>query len=137
MKIDASTDKGKRVLKKLEEELVIWLATAADGRPQSVPVWFLWEDGTLLVYSVPGKKVEDIRANPNVHLNFNSTRSGGEVVRFQARADVLEGHPLATTNKAYMRKYDEQVRRIGWTPDEFAGQYHVAIRITPDRLKTG
>ena len=133
--IDAASEKGKHVLQRLDEELVVWLATGGE-RPQSVPVWFLWEDGSFLIYSVPGRKVEQLRAHPNVHLNFNSTRSGGDVVRFVGRAEVLAEHPLATSNEAYIRKYSDQIKRLGMTPEGFAEEYSIAIRVRPERVKS-
>jgi len=131
--IDATTQKGKHVLSRLQEEIVIWLATAGN-RPQSVPVWFLWEGETFLVYSVPGPKTSQIEANPRVHLNFNSTRTGGDVVRFQARAEVVPDEPPADKNADYVRKYADQISSLGWTPEQFASEYSVAVRITPERL---
>jgi PPOX class probable F420-dependent enzyme len=132
--IDLSSEKGKRVLRRVNDELVVWLTTCGD-RPQSVPVWFIWEDGGFLVYSVPGRKVNQLKKHPNVHLNFNSTHAGGDVVRFVGRAEVLDGHPLATSNKAYMDKYSEQIEEIGMTPDGFAQEYSIAIRVRPERVK--
>jgi hypothetical protein len=46
-----------------------WLTTVRpDGRPDSVPVWFLWrDDETILVYSQSGKiKLRNISHNPRV-----------------------------------------------------------------------
>jgi PPOX class probable F420-dependent enzyme len=123
------------VLRRLEQELVVWLTTC-DKRPQSVPVWFLWEEGGFLIYSVPGRKVNQLRAQPNVHLNFNSTRSGGDVVRFEGRAEVVASQAPATSNGAYIRKYSEQIERLGMTSDEFAQEYSIAIRVRPERVKT-
>ena len=133
--IDASSQDGKRILRRLEEELVVWLTTGGE-RPQSVPVWFLWERDSFLVFSVPGRKVRQLEAHPRVHLNFNSTRSGGDVVRFEGRAEVLAGHPPPTSNEAYMRKYAEQIDRLGMSPEGFAEEYHVAIRIQPEKIKS-
>ena len=37
---------------RLETELIGWLTTInPDGQPQSSPIWFLWRDGEVLVYS--------------------------------------------------------------------------------------
>ena len=41
----------------------------ADGRPHLVPVWFLWDGETLLIFSEPEKqKVRNLRANGQVSL---------------------------------------------------------------------
>jgi PPOX class probable F420-dependent enzyme len=131
--IDASTEAGKHVQSRLEEELVIWLTTGG-SKPQSVPVWFLWDGESFLVYSVPGRKVTQLERNPDVRLNFNSTQTGGDVVRFRGRAKVVPEEPPAHENADYVRKYVNQISRLGWTPEQFAEQYSVAIRITPERL---
>ena len=35
-----------------------------------------------------------------------------------------------------MRKYREQIDSLGMTPEGFAKQYHVAIRIQPEKIKS-
>jgi PPOX class probable F420-dependent enzyme len=133
MAIDLSSKKGARALERLRDEVVIWLTTAGE-RPQSVPVWFLWDGESLLVYSVPGKKVRDLERHPRVHLNFNSTPTGGDVVRFEATAEVLSGHPGADDNPDYLRKYEAHIKRLGMDARRFASTYSVAVRIRPDKL---
>ena len=55
--IDLSTELGARVARRLEQELIIWLTTVrVDGTPQPSPVWFLWADQSLLIYSQPNKQ---------------------------------------------------------------------------------
>jgi PPOX class probable F420-dependent enzyme len=60
--------------RRLREEEIAWLTTVrADGQPQSVPVWFLWDGETFLVYSQPGRqKLRNIATNPRLGLNLNS-----------------------------------------------------------------
>jgi len=89
--IDASSQEGKRILRRLEEELVVWLTTGGE-RPQSVPVWFLWERDSFLVFSFPGRKVCYVEAHPRFQLNFNSTRIGGDDLMIVGRAEVLVGN---------------------------------------------
>lgn len=132
MAIDLSSGKGAHVRERLQDELVIWLTTGGE-RPQSVPVWFLWEHDGFLVYSVPGKKVRELEAHPRVHLNFNSTRTGGDVVRFEGTAEIMDGPP-ADQHEAYVRKYREQMGRLGMDPEGFAAEYSVPIRIRPQKL---
>ena len=60
----------KHVQTRLKRELIIWLGTVGrDGRPHAVPVWFLWDGKSFLIYSIPGQKVRDIEASPNVALS--------------------------------------------------------------------
>src|ERR1700730_3089505 len=87
--LDTSTPAGRHVQKRLEKELIIWLATVGrDGHPHVVPVWFLWDGKTFLIYAVPGQKVRDIEANPNVALHLNTDPVGDDVVRMDGTAKI-------------------------------------------------
>ncbi|HEY2598217.1 MAG TPA: TIGR03667 family PPOX class F420-dependent oxidoreductase [Candidatus Dormibacteraeota bacterium] len=124
--------------KRLEKEVIIWLATCGrDGRPHAVPVWFWWDGKTFLIYSLPGQKVRDIEANPNVQLHFNTTPDGGDVVRIDGDAARLKRYPLASRVPSYIRKYARLIKSYDWEPDGFSRQYHIALRVRPTRLRTG
>ena len=77
MLIDTATDSGRRVAQRLENERLVWLTTVApDGTPQPSPVWFLWDGGSVLIYSQPNRpKLRHIQRNPNVASNFDITPS--------------------------------------------------------------
>ena len=136
--LDTSTPDGKRVQERLEKELIIWLATSGrEGRPHAVPVWFLWDGKSFLIYALPGQKVNDIEANPRVALHFNTTPDGDDVVRIDGEATRLRRHPLAHRVPAYIRKYARLINGYDWTPESFARQYHVALRVRPTRFRTG
>lgn len=136
--LDTSTRDGKRVRKRLEKELIIWLATSGrEGRPHAVPVWFWWDGKSFLIYSVPGQKVNDIEANPNVALHFNSTPDGGDVVRIDGDATRLRRFPLAFRVPTYIRKYARLIKSNDWEPEGFSKQYHIALRVRPTRFRTG
>lgn len=114
----------------------MWLVTAGpEGRPHAVPVWFLWDGASFLIYSVPGRKVRDIQANRNVAMHLNSDPEGGDVVRLEGTAEVVEGQPPADKVSAYLRKYRDQIRSLDMTPRGFSEQYHVAIRVHPERFR--
>ena len=47
--LDTTTEAGGRAGRRLREEAISWLTMVrADGQPQSVPVWFLWDGGLSL-----------------------------------------------------------------------------------------
>ena len=131
----ASVELSERARERLRDEAVIWLTTVRqDGQPQSVPVWFLWEDGgaapTLLIYSRPNQqKLRNVRAQSRVALNFNSTATGGDVIWFEGRAEIAADEPPATANAAYVEKYRAAIDRIGMDPERFAAAYSTAIRV--------
>jgi PPOX class probable F420-dependent enzyme len=125
----------KHVQKRLKRELIIWLATVgADGHPHVVPVWFWWDGKSVLVYSVPGQKVRDIKANPNVALHLNSDTVGDDLVRIDGTAKIDSRQPPAYKVPNYVRKYRDQIKGFDWTPKIFSDRYHHAIRITPTRF---
>ncbi len=129
---------GKIAQGRLRKEIVIWLATAgADGRPNAVPVWFLWDGKSFLIYSIPGQKVRAIEANPKVALHLNTTPDGGDVLRIEGEAKRLRRQPPANRVPKYIRKYAALIKSYGWKPETFAREYHIAIRIRPTRFRTG
>jgi PPOX class probable F420-dependent enzyme len=135
--LDTSTEAGARAEARLREELIIWLTTArSDGQPQSVPVWFLWEGEMFLTYSQPGRReLKNIGSNPRVGLHLNSSAHGGDVVRIEGAAEVVQDVPPADEVGEYVEKYRERITRMGFDPDGFARTYSVALRVTPDRWR--
>ncbi len=135
--IDASSEFGQRVSTHLHEEEVIWLTTTRPGKaPQPSPVWFLWHEDQLVVYSRPNTpKVRNITANPRVALNFNCTPQGSDVVIMTASAEILEQMPSTAVMDSYFTKYARGIERLGSTPESFIESYSVPIRITPTSLR--
>jgi PPOX class probable F420-dependent enzyme len=128
----------KHAQSRLKKDLVIWLVTCGrGGHPHAVPVWFLWDGEAFLIYSVPGLKVRDIEANPNVALHLNTDPEGEDVIRVDGTAKVVPKQPPAYQVPAYVRKYRQLIKGYGWTPKVFAEQYHVAVRIRPTRFHGG
>ena len=132
--LDITTEAGARADRRLREE-VAWLTTVrSDGQPQSVPIWFLWDGETFLIYSQLGRqKLKNIGRNPRVGLNLNSNAHGGAVVRIEGAAEVVEDFPPATEVGEYLKKYRPAIARIGYDPEGFARAYSVPIRVTPER----
>ena len=114
---------------RLKKEIVIWLVTASRaGRPMSVPVWFLWDGKSFLVYSVDGLKVRNIQANPQVELHLNSDEVGADLVRVSGEATIRQS-PRADKVPAYIRKYRGQLKGMDMTPEDFSKQYRNRILI--------
>jgi PPOX class probable F420-dependent enzyme len=135
--LDTTTEAGARADRRLREEVMIWLTTVrSDGQPQSVPVWFLWDGETFLIYSQPGRqKLKNIGRNARVGLHLNANARGGDVVRAEGAAEVVQDIPPANEVGEYLEKYRESIARIGFDPDGFARAYSVALRVTPDRWR--
>ena len=133
--LDATTEGGARADRRLREEEVAWLTTVrSDGQPQSVPIWFLWDGETFLIYSRQGRqKLKNITRNPRVGLNLNSDAHGGAVVRTEGAAEIVEDFPPVTEIGEYVEKYRAAIARIGYDPDGFARDYSAPIRVTSER----
>jgi PPOX class probable F420-dependent enzyme len=134
---DLSSEHGMREARRLESELVIWLTTVRDdGTPQPSPVWFLWADQTILIYSQQNKqKLRNIVQNPKVALNFNSDPQGDDVAVITGTARVDSQAPPVDRLRAYVEKYCQEIVELGATPESFAQSYAVAVRITPTSLR--
>lgn len=135
--VDTSTAFGSRVLRRLQEEEVIWLVTvSADGTPQPSPVWFLWDGETALIYSQPNTpKLRNIERQPRVALHFDGDGQGGDIIVLTGTAAIDPAAPPATAVPLYLEKYRARISNIGMDPERFAAGYSVAIRFTPTRMR--
>ncbi len=115
----------------------MWLTSVTPaGAPLPNPVWFLWDgDESVVMYSLPGARVRNIEANPQVTLNFAGDGRGGDIVVVSGRAAVDPDAPPVNAALEYRAKYDQQIARIGMTPETFAERYSVPLRIQLTRLR--
>jgi PPOX class probable F420-dependent enzyme len=58
------------------------------------------------------------------------------VVRAEGTAEIVEDAAPASEIPEYVRKYREDMRRLGYEPAGFALDYSVAIRVTPHRWQS-
>src|SRR5258706_5932062 len=125
------------VEERLRSNEMIWLVTVRpDGRPHSIPVWFLWEGATILIFSKRNtQKIRNLRQNPSVTLTLDDTKKG--VVILEGTAELLGQGEGREALQAYGEKYREGLRRIGVTVEAFTTLYSQPIRVTPVRLITG
>ena len=130
-------DERPDIQERLDGELIAWMTTVnAAGQPQTSPVWFLVEDEVFVIYSLDATpRTRNIRANPQVCLNLNSTPSGGEVVIIEGHAEIIEDGPAASEDERYVDKYVGPMEDLGMTPQSFATDYPVRIHVQPTRLR--
>jgi len=137
--LDLNSKFGRVVKKHLKDDYFIWLTTVdSKGTPQPRPVWFIWEDDSVLVFSQPNAfKVKHIKNNPNVSVHFNTKDELGEqhviVLTGDAFFDTMS--PPAHEVKAYMKKYKGGITGLKMTPEEFGNEYSRAIRIKPTEVR--
>ncbi len=126
---------SREIQSRLKKDRVAWLVTVGpDGRPHVVVVWYWWDGESILIYSLPGRKVDDIKANPNVELHLNTDEAGDEVVRITGTARIDRNAPPAYKVPAYVRRYRDQMKGFGMTPQTFSEQYRNPIRIRPTKF---
>ena len=127
---------SKHAQSRLKKEIVIWLVTAGrDRHPQAVPVWFLWDGKSFLIYAQPGVKVRHVKANPYVELHLNSDEVGDDLVRVSGYASIPKSQSPAHREPAYMRKYRRHIEGLGMTGESFAEQYPFPIRVRRLRFR--
>ncbi len=135
--VDTSSEFGQRVASRLTAEQVVWLVTVdSTGTPQPVPVWFIWDGQTALIYSQPNQaKIRNIERSGHTSLHFNSDFHGGDVVVLTGTAEIVPTAPDADQNPAFIEKYADGIASINMTPESFAAAYSVPILITPTKLR--
>lgn len=135
--IDFSHGKGLQATERLETERTGWIVTTnALGVPQPSPVWFVWEDGAIVVYSKPkSAKLGNIRQNPNVAFMFNTNELGSDVTIFTGEARIVEGKPGAESLPSYVSKYSGMIEAFEDTSGEKVADYSTRIEITPKSLR--
>lgn len=136
--IDPTTKAGERAAERLERELILWLTTVtSEGQAHSSPVWFLWIDEEILLFSRAGTpRLANVRANPRVAANFDGDGDGGDVVSIEGEARVpRERAALADVPPAYIEKYAAKLAAYGWTMESMLVDYPIEIRIRPTRVR--
>jgi PPOX class probable F420-dependent enzyme len=134
--LDLTQAKDAHVDRRLREEPIIWLSTVRpDGRPHLVPVWFLWDGASILIFSMPAvQKVRNLRHSSAVMLALDTADEGEDVVLIEGRAELLEIGAVLPTLPDYAEKYAALLPRIGSSAEKMAREYTQAIRVTIDRF---
>ncbi len=135
--LDETTEFGRRAARRLREERLAWLTTVSPrGTPQPVPVWFLWDGNeSVLLYSRPDTpKLRNIAANPRVSLHLDGNGQGGDIVVCVGQASASDDPPAHQIDD-YVEKYAGLIERNRWSPESFAADYSVPLRIAITRIR--
>lgn len=121
---------------RLRREPIIWLSTVRrDGRPHLVPVWFLWDGETILIFSQPdAQKIRNLRASPHACLALEAAAGGSDVVILEGVATFITLGDAEPAFAAFTAKYSERMARMGWTLETMLEEYSLPVRVTPARL---
>lgn len=137
--LDPSSPAGARALDRLATEKIGWLTTVdPDGQPYASAIWFLWDDGEILLYS--GKRAmrnANLEANPRIAFHLHTDAGGGDYVSMEGVARAVPDEPASSANEPYLAKYQAMIEAYGWDAAYFDREYPVAIRIAPTRWRVG
>ena len=135
--VDFTGEFGQRAAARLQQDEIIWLTTVGrDGTPQPSPVWFLWEDDTVTIFSKPNApKIANIRRGGQVALHFNTDAGGDNVVVLTGQAQVADESAADVVSEAYLSKYAEGIKNLGMSAEQMTTEYSAVIRFTPAKLR--
>jgi PPOX class probable F420-dependent enzyme len=139
--LDPTSPHAAKIRERLEQAEYAFLITVRpDGRPHAVPVCFLYERESILIFSLPNSvKVRNIRQNPNVCLAVESFGFGDYFsIVIEGQAELVDEPSNWLQYPAYDAKYAALSRRIfgsDHVPDEYAAQFSQAIRMTLTNIR--
>lgn len=113
---------------------ILWLTTvSADAHPHSVPVWFLWSDPHLIVFSRPDTaKIARLRSNPAVSMSLDSAVGGGDIVLAEGYAELAGMDVVAPGLAGFEHKYRQLFG--GQTFQDWLDLFSQPIRITATKI---
>lgn len=121
----------------LAQPLVARLATVRpDGRPQVVPMWFIYEDGVVYMSTgVEAAKVQHIRHNDRVAMAIDVMEAPlkNKGVIIEGRAEIQTNGVLDVTRRIY-KKYMGEEGSATPVAQQSINRPRVILKITPNRL---
>jgi PPOX class probable F420-dependent enzyme len=136
---DESRTEHRKALRKLEHDVIAWFITVnAQGEPHSVPVWFLWHEGRVIVLSEPdAEKVKHVRRGSPVLVHLEGGRFGNDVVVLNGTAEISERSAaewLTDIGDVFNVKYAEGMEDSGADTDAIVAKYSAVIIVHPTKL---
>ncbi len=101
-------------------------------------MWFVLDGDDLVVYSgSDSTRLENLAANRHVAFNLRGDRAGDHVVTVEGTASIDGDLPAPNEpGSAYLEKYESEMIRLGWTPETFASDFPVGLRIHVARVRS-
>jgi uncharacterized protein len=100
------------------------LACACDGQPYIIPVYLVLHESFLYGFTTPGQKIDWMRANPKVCLEWDAVVSPFEwtsLVAFGEYEELTETPELAD-ERQFAYELLRQNRSLWWQPGLSSGQ---------------
>ncbi|SFR83727.1 PPOX class probable F420-dependent enzyme, Rv3369 family [Agromyces sp. CF514] len=136
---DPENEVHARALVRLTNERIAWFgSTSRNGYPHSVPVWFLWHEGAVVILSEPGAvKVRNASRDPRVLVHLESGHDEEQLTVLQGTVEVLNDAATAwlpAIGDAYLEKYEHDLPPLKLTLEGMAAKYSTILRVTPEKL---
>jgi PPOX class probable F420-dependent enzyme len=134
--LDLSKQRDAHIDRRLRFDRIAWFTTVRRvGRPHTVPVWFMWDGQTILIFSQPDTlKIRNLRNNASVSLALDGTDEGGDIVVVEGSAELLTANASKPNLPDYFAKYGPSIQAMGQTPEGMVATYSQPIRITPTKF---
>lgn len=116
----------------LNRQVVGRIGCHVDGRTYVVQVIYAWDGGCIHVLSIEGRKIEMMRANPNVCFEVDEYRSGGgwRSVIVEGVFEELDGEAAGAAVALLVRRFAGSRTRGGRRSERAP----VAFRIRPETV---
>lgn len=123
------------IARSLRRETVVWLSSVRpDGAPHVVPIWFVWDGESILVFSKPNApKVRNLRADPRAMVAVGRPGPDFDVELVEVTAEIVPESSPGLLPDGFVGKYASLARRAGIAMDRFAATYSQPIRLHPTR----
>ena len=118
---------------RLSVEPIAWLGTTRpDGRPHNVPVWFLWQDPVIVVFTPRrSQKVKNLAATPACVVTLDSADGGNDIVIVEGRGRVATDAEITPMDDAFAAKYESLMTQ---TFAEWRAIFDQPLLITVERI---
>ena len=113
-------------LQRLRDSHDYWVATVwPDGRPHTMPVWAVWDEGVLWFSSgLRSRKIRNVAAGSIVSMSTEDPRN----------PVVLEGRPEIVTETAAIQRFLDAMNAkydTGYTMDFMDPEKNASVRVRP------
>jgi PPOX class probable F420-dependent enzyme len=127
---DPNDEHGAHALERLAIDRIGWLTRVTPGgQPQTMPIWFVWQDDELLIYSDHrAKRNASLAANPKVSFPLGSDAGGGDLVIILGEAQIDPSSSRLPNNEAYLAQYGDWIEASYGGPEGMAVVYNVPIQ---------
>lgn len=137
--LDPANAVHARAIARLRDEQIAWIISIRpNGFPHAVPVWFLWHDNQVIIFSEPGTvKLHNMRANPHALVHLEAGPAGEYLTVLQGLAEISDQPATAWIDRigdAYGTKYATGLAGLKLTLQQMAAQYSVVTCVTPTKL---